>query len=81
MSRRIGCIAMTLALSALITVSVEAAPTTRTPRRESVPEERLFAEAREWLASWLRGSTPWLPSGVKGKLADDTSHLDPNGVH
>jgi hypothetical protein len=74
MSRKIRCIAITLAFAALTAVSVQAAPT-RTPPQESSPEVDRFINAWKGLVSWLREEAPTL---VKIS-AESTSHLDPNG--
>jgi hypothetical protein len=75
MSRRIRCIAMSLALSALMAASVQAAPTKTLPKG-SAPEVGLFTGAWVRLASWLRAD---MPTVLKALNPDSTSHLDPNG--
>jgi uncharacterized membrane protein YczE len=62
MSRRIRCIAMTLALSALMAASVQAAPT-RTLHKGSTPEVGLFAGVWELMVSWLHSTSHLDPNG------------------
>jgi hypothetical protein len=77
MSRKIRCIAMTLALSALMTASVRAAPT-RALHKGSAPEVGQLTSAWVRLVSWLRAEAP---TAMKVLSPDSTSHLDPNGNH
>lgn len=74
MSRKIRCLAMTLAVSALMTAAVQAAPT-RTLHKGSTPEVGLFADAWRRLATGVRGA---LHTAFK-IIPTSTSQLDPNG--
>jgi hypothetical protein len=78
MSRRIQCIAIALACSALMAASAQAAPT-RTLPRESSPVVGSLVHAWGWLVSVLHKETPAAPPSFQSKTAGDTSHLDPNG--
>lgn len=75
MSRKIQCITMALFLSALMTASVQAAPT-RAPQRPT-PAVSLFTDAWKLLSAWLRGHTHYPPSSAP----DISCQIDPNGQH
>jgi hypothetical protein len=78
MSRRIQCVAIALACSALIATSSQAA-STKLLLRESAPVVGWFAGTWERLMSALLGSTPKEVPQMQSKSAGDGSHLDPNG--
>jgi hypothetical protein len=66
---------MTLAVSALMTAAVQAAPT-RAPHKGSAPEVGLFQEMWSWLTAGLRGTRHTSSFTV---TPTSTSQLDPNG--
>jgi hypothetical protein len=71
---------MALFLSALMSASAHAAPI-RTLGPKPAPEVRFLAEAWKQLLTWLQGHAFSPPGSLKSKAPDDTSHIDPNGIH
>ena len=74
MSRKIRFIVMTLAVTALMAASAQAA-LTRIPHREPAPGVGTLSGAWNLLASWLRAHAPVLPHGI----LPTGSQIDPNG--
>lgn len=80
MSRKIRCIAITLAVSALITASAQAAPS-RLRASEAATGTGAFAQVWERLLSWASGALHGPQHWLSPAWGNDTSHLDPNGNH
>ena len=80
MVRKLLLLAIVLALSALMAASAHAA-SIRTFGPKPTPEVRLLAEAWKQLLTWLQGHAFSPPGSLNSKAPDDTSHIDPNGIH
>jgi hypothetical protein len=79
MSRKIRCIAISLAFAALVTASTAHASPSRLRASEAAAEAGLLASAWEWLLSLMSSQKPGQEIGITGMWGTDTCSLDPNG--